>query len=139
MQETELTNPVSKSIESVCSPLPHIGENSSTDDMQRKKDILHQLSFEIEKGKGYFRGYDIAIYKCKGRVVRYGEMAVAKCIVSFPHTILVEGESWMLLNCLTVLCFATMFVCVFTGSAESMTESNVTGRVQTLLGFVLRL
>lgn len=141
---------------------PFVGEVAAADleaERKRKEIILGQLPLEIEKGKGLFWGWDIDIYKCKGKILKYGEMAVAKCIFSFPHTILVEvllqkkyikiinnahinnthikGETWILLNCLTVLCFATMAICWVTDSAESMGVSDVTGRVQLLLGFVL--
>jgi hypothetical protein len=112
-------------------------EAAAEQELKRKTDILGQLPLELEKGKGYFHGYDITVYKCKGKVVKYDAMAVAKCIISFPHTILVEGETWVLLNCLTVLCFLTMVVCLISGSASSMGVSDVTGRVQLLLGFVL--
>lgn len=143
MKETELPDkepiaPVAPG--AVHNPLGCNGMDGSAEakEKQRKKDILNQLSFEVEKGKGFLWGWDIAVYKCKGKIVKYGEMAVAKCIVSFPHTILVERETWRLLTCLTILCFATMIISIVTGSAESMGMSNVTGRVQLLLGFVLR-
>lgn len=120
------------------SPFAPSGQEDDAAERQRKEKLLSQLPTGVERGKGYFWGWDVAVYKCKGKIVKYGEMAVVKCIFSFPHTILVEGETWILLNCLTVVCFVTMLICLYTGSAESMGISDVTGRVQLLLGFVLR-
>lgn len=107
-------------------------------EFERKQKKLEQLSFETEECQGYFCGYDIKLYKNKGKIIKYGEMGVWNTLISFPHTILVERETWKLLGFLTVICFLTMFICVVSGSVKSMGTSDVTGRVQILLSFVLR-
>jgi hypothetical protein len=125
------------------SPLLHSSGGQRFDDAERKAKILDQVEVAADVCRSdYFCNHDIKLWKQKGseKITKYGDMGVWRTLISFPHTVIAESETWKLLGILTILCFITMALVLFVpfDGEGSIPESDVTNRVEFLLSFVLR-